>query len=427
MSGFDLAVYTMKFMIPSVFAVLFRAFGLGYRSRRRLIWGLVVFALYSTIVPAVLIATMGYGQYTHIVSLVMTVGGMSVLIFSTDPPGKTILLLLIVAQINTSVSVPLNMVRHIFGLSYLMLDIILLVVCPIVYLIALRIWARPLRFMADNMHGRLTAPMLIPIVATAMIYVIPVFPAQNFVNYPVYCTMMMLAVEFSFFLYIYTLYRSMLQISALSDKDLDEEILRMSVASMTERMRIMDEAAYQGILADHDRRHFNSMVLELLEQGEPEQAAALIKKQMNVNKPEDGRCCENSVINAAVSYYAALAKEKGIVADIGLDIPGDLFVDSLELAIAVSNLLENAIHGCEALPDDMQKFLRFTCRDVGRLAMEITNPCTKNTALDQGGYPMAREVGHGVGTKSVLAFVAKYDAELFYSVENGVFTVRLLV
>lgn len=87
MSGVDLAIYTSKFMIPSVFSILFRAFGLGYKNRRRLIIGLVVFALYLTIVPSLLITLMGGGAYTHIVSLVMTISGMLVLIFSS-PPGK---------------------------------------------------------------------------------------------------------------------------------------------------------------------------------------------------------------------------------------------------------------------------------------------------------------------------------------------------
>lgn len=115
LSGFDLIIYTLKFVIPSIFTVLFRIFGLGYTNKRKLAIGLMVYAGYMLIIPPLLILVMGYGQFTHIVSLVMTIGAMSVLIFSTDTPGKTILLVLICAQMNSVVSVPLNMIRHLFS------------------------------------------------------------------------------------------------------------------------------------------------------------------------------------------------------------------------------------------------------------------------------------------------------------------------
>lgn len=427
MTGFTLIVYVLKFMIPSLFAILFRAFGLGYRNRSRLILGLAVFLVYMVTVPSVLITVMGYGQYTHIVALVMTIGAMAALLFSSDPPDKTILLILIVAQMNSVISVPLNMVRHLLHLTYLQLDLMLLLVCMFVYWIALRFWAKPLRFLADHIHGRLTAPILIPIVITALIYAIPVYPARNFEFHPVYCTVMMMTVELVFFLYLYTLYHSLRQISDLSSHKFDAEILQLSAASMAERLQMMDEAAYQSSLVSHDRRHFNSMVLELLEQGQSEEAITILRRQTEAVQPKGRRYCENHVVNAAASYYTALAEQQGIGVDIQLDIPNVLAVDSLELAVTLSNLLENAIQGCEELPKNEIRNIQIVCRHVGRLILEISNPCAEDMRLDKHGYPSTQCENHGLGTKSVLAFVGKYAAEIFYRIENGVFTVRLLV
>lgn len=95
--------------------------------------------------------------------------------------------------------------------------------------------------------------------------------------------------------------------------------------------------------------------------------------------------------------------------------------------MALSNLLENAIHGCEALPNEAQKYIRFTCFNVGRLAMEISNPCFADTILNENGQPNSEVEDHGIGTKSVLAFAKKYDGEILYHVEHCVFTVRLLI
>ena len=95
--------------------------------------------------------------------------------------------------------------------------------------------------------------------------------------------------------------------------------------------------------------------------------------------------------------------------------------------MVVSNLMENAIQACGGLPQNKAPYLHFTCRSVGRLLLEMENPCTEGTVLDESGYPLACEEGHGIGSKSVIAFAKKYGGELLYKIENGVFRVRLLV
>ena len=57
----------------------------------------------------------------------------------------------------------------------------------------------------------------------------------------------------------------------------------------------------------------------------------------------------------------------------------------------------------------------------------MENPCPDGTVLGKSGYPLSHDAGHGIGTKSVVAFAKKYDGELMYKIENGVFQVRLLV
>jgi len=207
----------------------------------------------------------------------------------------------------------------------------------------------------------------------------------------------------------------------------DKELLYVSASAMAERLQLMDQAAFQNSLAAHDRRHFNSMVLELLEQARIEEATDCLRRQIDMKPPQNKCYCENVPVNAAVCYYAAMAEQSGIRTEFDLAIPNDLAVDSLELAMALSNLIENAIHACDVLADGQNSYIRFTCRHVGRLLLEMTNPCADDVTLDENGHPTAQKAGHGVGTKSVIAFATQYDAELLYHVENGIFRVRLLV
>lgn len=207
----------------------------------------------------------------------------------------------------------------------------------------------------------------------------------------------------------------------------EQEYLQLAAGNMSQRLVLMEEVSAQNSRAAHDRRHFNNVLLELLEQGKTDEAAALLKNQNQTAHTISEVYCKNPAVNAAICHYAALAKQSGILTEIKLDIPNDLTVDSLELSMVVSNLMENAIQACGALPKSQPSYLHFACRSMGRLLLEMENPCTADAILDDNGFPVACEDGHGIGSKSVLAFAKKYDGELMYRIENGVFRVRLLV
>lgn len=207
----------------------------------------------------------------------------------------------------------------------------------------------------------------------------------------------------------------------------EREYLQLAAGDMSERLKLMDEVSAQNSRAAHDRRHFNNMLLELLEQGKNNEAVTLLKKQNQIVPRLSKVYCDNHVVNAAVCHYAKQAEQSGILTQIDLDIPSDLQVDSLELSMVVSNLMENAINACLRQSGGEPLYINFICRNVGRLLLEMDNPSPEDTSLDENGYPITLIEGHGVGSKSVIAFAKKYDAELIYGIENGIFQVRLLV
>ncbi len=207
----------------------------------------------------------------------------------------------------------------------------------------------------------------------------------------------------------------------------EREYLQLASGNMVQRLELMEEVSAQNSRAAHDRRHFNNVLLGLLEQGKASEAASLLQSQNQTVHKISTVYCENPAVNAAVCHYAGLAEQAGIPAEIILDIPRDLTVDSLELSMVVSNLMENAIRACMGLPQNVAPYLRINCQSVGRLILEMENPCTKDAALDENGYPFTSEKGHGIGSKSVISFAKKYDGELLYKIENGTFRVRILV
>lgn len=207
----------------------------------------------------------------------------------------------------------------------------------------------------------------------------------------------------------------------------EREYLQLAADGMSERLKLMEEVSAHNSRTAHDRRHFNNILLRLLEQGQTKEVVTLLQGQNQSALKISRVYCENHAVNAAVCHYVNIAEQAGIAMDITLDIPGSLIIDSLELSVVVSNLLENAIQSCKSPSLSKTPYIRFTCKTAGRLLLEMENPCAENTILDESGYPIASSEDHGIGSKSVAAFAKKYDGELLYTIENGFFRVRLLV
>lgn len=199
----------------------------------------------------------------------------------------------------------------------------------------------------------------------------------------------------------------------------DRELIR-------QRLSLMDDTVRQMSIVQHDRRHFNNTLLSLLRQGEAERAADLIRQQSEALPQKPQSYCQNVSLNAAVSYYAELARRRGIHCELRLDIPEKLDIDELSLVMAVSNLMENAIAATSVLPPE-QRTLRFIAVNVGQLIFELSNSYDGEAVLDENGLPISREDGHGKGTQSVANFAKECSGELVYEVSDGVFKVRLMV
>lgn len=207
----------------------------------------------------------------------------------------------------------------------------------------------------------------------------------------------------------------------------EKDYMQLATGNMEQRLILMAEVAEQQRRGAHDRRHLNNVILELLEKDKKNEVMDLIKSQNQVMVSRDKIYCENLLVNAAVSHYVRLAEQKRIQVQVSLDIPQVIHVDALELSMVVSNLMENAIQACEKKGNMKKTYILFRSQMVGRLALEMENSCLKEVTLDKNNQPATALEGHGTGSKSVMAFVNKYDGEIIYHVNEGVFRVRLLI
>ena len=104
---------------------------------------------------------------------------------------------------------------------------------------------------------------------------------------------------------------------------------------------------------------------------------------------------------------------------------GNIAVRDIDLAAVIVNTFENAIHGCmESKSPTMQIYLSVV-RKGRKLAILCRNTCALDLALkDEALEPGAER---GAGVSGVMRVVSYYHGEADFSVENGMFTVRILL
>lgn len=206
----------------------------------------------------------------------------------------------------------------------------------------------------------------------------------------------------------------------------DAAILEMAARSMRERLSSTEELLSQDRTMRHDRRHFEALILSLIQDGKVDEARKCLEERLSHEPRAGKRYCENTTVNAALMHYMSLAERNDIKVTVSANIPYNVGVDDMQLAIAISNLLENAINACLKVPES-ERFIEITAKYKEQLLLEIVNSCDGKQKLDKDGHPVTDREGHGIGTRSVLDFAEKTGSEVRYIAEDDKFKVRMIV
>ena len=179
----------------------------------------------------------------------------------------------------------------------------------------------------------------------------------------------------------------------------------------------------------HDMRHDIAIVTQLIEEGRIQEALQTLKETDDIlERSRSVKYCENVYINATFVLLQRKAKAKGLEIEYKTDIREGEYLDTHQLAIVLSNLIENAINACMKVEGDDPRFIQVNARDTGAsLIIKITNSFRGKVTFDNNGFPVAGREGHGIGTKSVVEFVHANDGMIDYSADGDRFTVKVLV
>lgn len=231
-----------------------------------------------------------------------------------------------------------------------------------------------------------------------------------------------------FFLLIYRLMSITTQ--QIEEKQLKEQknlILARQMTSLSENNLLLEKNQREVTELRKKLSENYSELENLINAGKIPEAMDFISHQVKIlDSTRIKKFSKLPMINAAISIYFRLADELRIKISHKIDLPEKLSTDESDLAVLVSNLLENAIKASTKQKNPSEREISIILRNIkGQNVLEIGNRYDFPIKLGENGLPYTTEIGHGLGMSSLEIFAKKYAAFVNFSQENGFVQVSL--
>lgn len=225
-------------------------------------------------------------------------------------------------------------------------------------------------------------------------------------------------------IFFFLMYRSMsLATHQVAEKQLQEQrarLLNRQMASLSEHNALMEKSRREvtALLADLSKNY--RVLDDLLDAGKISEAMAYIRRQANLLDATRVQVFSRApLINAALSIHLKRAKEFGIKVNHKIDLPENFSTEESDLAVLLSNLLENAITASKKQPPSARELSIILRNNGEQYVLEISNRYDFPIKIGANGLPYTTEIGHGLGMSSLAAFAKKYNAFVDFEHTGG--------
>ena len=203
-------------------------------------------------------------------------------------------------------------------------------------------------------------------------------------------------------------------------------LLAQQLYSLREYTRLTEEKRQTLRVLRHDMRHYNRLLGTLLDSGRIQEAKQLVDKYTaEIEHTTMQEFCANDLINATLSIYHYHLGNLEIPFQQKVNLPREMAGMDMDVAIVLSNLLENALHASMKQPVTDRTIKVSAQYDAGQYVLSVANRFREQLLIDSEGLPYSDEPGHGTGMISLRAFVRKYKAQCDLRQQDGWVTFML--
>jgi sensor histidine kinase regulating citrate/malate metabolism len=207
----------------------------------------------------------------------------------------------------------------------------------------------------------------------------------------------------------------------------DNEWLQNHLQYTVEQIKQQERKDSELRILHHDLRHILTTTSTLIQDGKNDKALEFLNQYISlISNTRRIRYCKDSFINAALDYYYNICKDNKIKFNCKLNnIEDALKIPSHEVAVVISNCLENAINASLRL--ESNRLINFTfLNNNGRLVLKVENNYNGIIELDEENKPTNHEENHGIGTASIQYFAKRNDLIIDYEMSDNVFKITIL-
>jgi len=178
----------------------------------------------------------------------------------------------------------------------------------------------------------------------------------------------------------------------------------------------------------HEMRHHIDALQGMIAGGDMTRAAEYIRSLYGDFCAEPTRYTDHPLINALVSTCAQKAKLLGADFEASVQVPEEIGIEDTDLAVLLSNMIDNALEAVSELPDKKDRRLHLTAaifENTG-LFVSCTNTFSGERKYDDDGNLLSTktEGHHGLGLKAMHRVAEKYNNILLSEIEENTFHVK---
>ena len=131
------------------------------------------------------------------------------------------------------------------------------------------------------------------------------------------------------------------------------------------------------------------------------------------------------MVNSVLSTYNTRFEEQKIPWDTQVTIGEKLPCSEMMFCAILSNVLENAMHAVQELPESRRRIELSLSEKAGHLLLMVKNP-VQIMPVFTDGIPVTERSGHGLGVRSIVYYVGKLNGQYQFRMEDEEFVVRLI-
>lgn len=202
-------------------------------------------------------------------------------------------------------------------------------------------------------------------------------------------------------------------------------LLKANISSQ-EKLAVEIRERYSEVKTlKHDMKHYLTTAAEMISDEKPLEAKKYIERIVDekINSTNIGVNTGSAVIDAVINNKIALCNSKGIKMKCAIDTQFDNTND-IDISILLSNLLENAIRGCDKSKPYIELIIG---HNKSMTYIAVKNNISVSVLDDNPNLETDKDnkAEHGYGIRSIKDIAKKYDGSVEFVEENGKFIAEI--